>query len=90
MQWAREARWHEREPSWWLGDGRGAVGQAVTDEFMGNIGDGKISPPEKNGKRGGAGALIPEGTGRSLRQPALSGVPQHASEARQSLTADVD
>jgi hypothetical protein len=66
MQWAREARWHEREPSWWLGDGRGAAGQAVTDEFMGNIGDGKISPPEKNGKRGGVGALIAEGDREEL------------------------
>jgi hypothetical protein len=60
------------EPTWCLGEGWGAAGWAVTGEFMGNNGDGRIFPQEKKGKkRSGTGAPI--AGGRVSRRPALSG-----------------
>jgi hypothetical protein len=46
------------EPTWCLGEGWGAAGWAVTGEFMGNNGDGRIFPQEKKGKRGVALGLL--------------------------------
>jgi hypothetical protein len=57
-RWDREARGCEREPMWWLGEGRGAAGRVVAGKFMGNNGDGRIFPPEKKGKRGVASGLL--------------------------------